>query len=182
MRSVLFSLVFVIVALSSAIPCLADNSRPSLEYQVKASLIFNFLQFVEWPPEVWEQSPSTMHICVVGGDRFGLALTTLEREIVRGKHIEISHLEASETGRLKNCQVVFFTDGSQIEIDRVLSFVRNQSILTVGESSDFLEKGGVISLLIDSDRVVFDINRRAALQARLNVSSKLLRVARMVKD
>lgn len=182
MRSVLFSLVFVIGALSCAGPCLAENSRPSLEYQVKASLIFNFLQFIEWPPEVWEQSPTTMHICLIGGDRFGIALTTLEQEIVRGKHIEISHFEASEDSRLKDCQVVFISDGSPTDIDRILSLVRNQSILTVGESSDFLEKGGIISFLIDSDRVVFDINRRAALQARLNVSSKLLRVARMVKD
>jgi hypothetical protein len=40
----------------------------------------------------------------------------------------------------------------------------------------------VIAFVRDENRIRFDINRAAALQRGLNISSKLLRLARQVKD
>jgi len=63
----------------------------------------------------------------------------------------------------------------------LLEAARQQSILTIGDSDDFLDKGGMISIVVENDKVVFDINRASATVARLDISSKLLRVARVVK-
>jgi hypothetical protein len=54
------------------------------------------------------------------------------------------------------------------------------AVLTVGEGNDFIRQGGVIAFVIDNRRVRFDISLRAATNASLKLSSKLLSVARSV--
>ena len=55
-------------------------------------------------------------------------------------------------------------------------------ILTVGEGARFLQQGGLISFVLEDNRVRFDVNKSAVDRAGLTVSSKLLRVARNVED
>ncbi len=57
-----------------------------------------------------------------------------------------------------------------------------RGLLTVGEGDSFVREGGMIGFVIDNRRVRFDINQAAAEAAGLKISSKLLSVARGVKD
>jgi hypothetical protein len=63
----------------------------------------------------------------------------------------------------------------------VLKHVVSPGVLTVGESDDFLDKGGVIRLLIEDKKVRFEVNMDAAQQAHLTISSQLLKLARTIK-
>ena len=54
-------------------------------------------------------------------------------------------------------------------------------VLTVGESDDFLDMGGVIRLLIEDKKVRFEVNMDAAQRAHLTISSQLLKLARAIK-
>jgi hypothetical protein len=58
--------------------------------------------------------------------------------------------------------------------------VRAAPVLIVGETPGFVTRGGHIGFVIEDNRVKFDANPQAATGAGLNVSSKLLRVARNV--
>jgi len=156
----------------------SQEVHPSREYQIRASLIFNFLQFVTWPPA--ETQMPTLHICVAGRDLFGSALSTLEQEIVQGRRIQVTRLVGNEEPHLEGCQVLVVNTQS-VDVTPLLEAARQQSILTIGDSDDFLDKGGMISIVVENDKVVFDINRASATVARLDISSKLLRVARVVK-
>jgi hypothetical protein len=51
-------------------------------------------------------------------------------------------------------------------------------VLTVGESPDFLTKGGMINFVLESGKVRFDVNVPAASARGLSLGSRLLRVAR----
>ena len=52
--------------------------------------------------------------------------------------------------------------------------------LTVGDTKGFADCGGVINFVLENDRVQFEVNRKAAEQAGLKISSKLLSVAKLV--
>jgi hypothetical protein len=54
--------------------------------------------------------------------------------------------------------------------------------MTIGESQAFAECGGMITLVLEGDRVRFDINLQVATDAHLKISSKLLELARTVKS
>lgn len=175
-----FLLLIVVSALQPSVSAAqGSEARPTLEYQIKASLIFNFVQFVRWPGDA---PPPEFRFCVLGRDRFGTALSSLNGELVEGSKVATVHLPSARLEDISTCHVLFISKGVELNIPEVLNELRDQSVLTIGEASDFLDLGGMINLQLDSGKVVFDINRTAARNARLDISSKLLRLARTVKE
>src|SRR5687767_223921 len=59
------------------------ETTPPLEYQLKAVFLFNFAQFVEWPPEAFPEAQTPLVIGVLGEDPFGAYLD----ETVRGETV-----------------------------------------------------------------------------------------------
>jgi hypothetical protein len=175
-------LLTAILALTLLSPCSAQGGKPSLEYQVKASMIFNFLQFVEWPAEVMEAFPSVFPICLSGYDRFGSALEVMEREVVRGRRLKFQNIDSGAPEEITNCLALFVGNDQTAREVEILGLLQNRSILTIGESGQFLDHGGIINLSLEDGRVTFEVNRAAALRARLNLSSRLLRIASQVRE
>lgn len=65
----------------------------------------------------------------------------------------------------------------------ILEAVKGSGVLTVADTEGFLDAGGMINLLLDPDRkICFEINLDATRQSGLEVSSKLLRLAKRVVD
>jgi hypothetical protein len=142
----------------------------SLEYQVKAAYLYNFVKFIEWPTAA-RQGPLT--ICTAGTNPFG---TTLE-ELVRGESIEGRAIAARVIqGPQADCDVVFVPRG--VAAGEYLRAARNAPVLTVGESPDFVAQGGIINFVRDAGMIRFEIDQAAARRAGLQISSRLLRLAR----
>ena len=53
-------------------------------------------------------------------------------------------------------------------------------ILTIGETPGFAARGGIINLTLEDNKVRFEVNIGAAKQANLNISSRLLALAKIV--
>jgi len=54
--------------------------------------------------------------------------------------------------------------------------------LTVGETEGFAVLGGIINLMVEGNKLHFEVNLNAAERAGLKISSKLLSMARIVKE
>lgn len=175
-------LLFIGVVFAAQNPVFSQTNRPSIEYQVKASLIFNFLQYVIWPSNE-NAAGSIIHLCIVGEDNFGLALSALDGELVLGRQIEVVGLVPPDKILDAHCEVIYFSNRMRGDPAKKLinEELHESTILTIGEYSDFLDEGGIINLSIDQKKIVFDINRRNAIKARLEISSKLLRMARKIQ-
>lgn len=157
------------------------QSTPSLEYQVKASFIFNFLKFIEWPPDKFHVAGRELQICALGEERFGKALSVLVNEEINNAKIRIARFETADNMTFENCTVVFINRSLEGSIPIILNRIGNKSILTIGESDNFLEHGGIINFIIEDKKIRFEINNEAATRAGLVISSKLLRLASNVK-
>src|ERR1700689_3034419 len=59
------------------------QSAPVTEYQLKAVFLFNFAQFVDWPPATFPDPHTPLVIGILGDDRFGGTLD----ETVRGEQV-----------------------------------------------------------------------------------------------
>jgi len=53
-------------------------------------------------------------------------------------------------------------------------------VLTIGEIDGFLETGGIINFILEQKKLVFEVNLVAGKRAKLEISSKLLRIAKRV--
>ena len=69
-----------------------------------------------------------------------------------------------------------------VTLKEIINLVNGYGILTVGETSDMLESGGVVNFLVEKNKVRFEINLTAARDEKLTIRSQLLRLATKVID
>ena len=155
----------------------AIGQHRAAEYQVKAAFLLNFTKFVEWPASAFEDANSPLAICILGDDPFGGALDDLvQGESVNGRKLAVERIRSAP--RPKSCQVLYINKAEK-GVSAVLSGL-GAGVLTVGDGDGFAREGGIIAFVLDGRHVRFDINQRAASDASLAISSRLLNVARTV--
>ncbi|MGD9110183.1 MAG: YfiR family protein, partial [Phycisphaerales bacterium] len=59
----------------------------------------------------------------------------------------------------------------------ILRVVRKSSVLTIGESSQFILKGGIVNFVKRDQKIRFEINLATAREADLKIRSGLLKLA-----
>jgi len=149
------------------------------EYQVKAAFLFNFAKFVEWPPSSFSDASAPLRICVSGRDPFGEELRNITREkTVNGHRLEVSQVLDLQVAR--TCHILFIASSEKARLKQIFESLRGSDALTVGDTKGFVQQGGMINFVLDKNRVQFEVNRKAAEQAGLQISSKLLSVAKLV--
>jgi len=156
----------------------ADDSV-SGEYQMKANFLAMAPNFVEWPKDTSGRVTKTFQICVFGSFPFGTALAELTRTTeVNGKRVEVRWVH--QESELGSCQIVFVSRSEDRHYGRVLAAMRDTSALTVGETPDFVETGGIVSLGTHGGGLEISVNLEAAQRARLKISARLLALAQRV--
>ncbi len=153
----------------------ADTSP---EYLVKAAFLYKFTKFVDWPPE--SSSEEVLGLCVLGDNPFNSALKSIEGKTVRGKRLSISNLDALD--QTSECHLVFVSQSEEQRLPQIFRYLQDHHVLSVGDMDDFAKQGGVIGLVTEQNKIRFEINVAAARRAGLNISSNLLRLARVIDD
>jgi YfiR/HmsC-like len=149
------------------------------EYQVKAVFLFNFSHFVEWPAAALSAPNQPFVICILGEDPFGTRLD----EAVRGEQINqhplaIRRLQGA--GDAGDCQILYIARSEAAHIPAILTALDHRSVLTVGDMDQGAERGVMIELAMENNRIRLRINVDASRAAALTISSKLLRPAEIV--
>lgn len=173
--------IFVLVILTVAVEGHAqdDRFRGVTEYQIKAAFLYKFAKFVEWPNDVAPDSTQPFILGVLGKDPFGRVLDrTVADETVKGRRIVVRRFKTPED--LSFCHILFISSSEKKRLSEIIARLKHSSILTVGEMNGFIQAGGMIALFTRDNKVRFAINVEAAEQANLRLSSRLLRLARIV--
>ena len=161
-------------------PVLHSQTPQPGEKAIKAAFLYNFTKFVEWPQSAFSDAAAPFRVCVFGDAGFRHDVEEmLKGETIGGRALSVVTPDANE---IKGCHLAYFGPGDAERSAQVLAAMRGVPILTVGEGARFLQQGGVISFVLEDNRVRFDVNKRAVDRAGLTVSSKLLRVARNVDN
>jgi len=179
-------IVALSVSLSWAPGALAQDrdSSNSSEYLIKAGFIFNFAKFVEWPQTTFAQPDSPIVIGILGTDPFGAIIDQIVQDKkIGGRGFVVKRLKwGADPKDLKECKILFVGASERMHIDELVQIVRGLPILTVGETPGFAERGGVIRLVLEDNKVRFEVNVDAAHQAGLTISSRLLTLARIIQQ
>lgn len=154
----------------------AQVSGQSGEYQLKAVFIFNFSQFVEWPESALPSDVSPFVIGILGENPFNNYL----EQIVSGEKINnhpIVIQRYTKTEDIKTCHILFINLADARKQEQALALLKERRILTISESNNFLQSGGMVRLFTKDNKIKFQVNVEATNAANLLVSSKLLRLA-----
>jgi hypothetical protein len=176
------SLVFLLLLAHSMVPRIAAGQEDSTgEYELKAAMLYNLTHFVEWPASAYPDPQAPLLLCILGKDPFGSILTsTLLKKTVNGRPVLLLHPQNDK--EVRGCHVLYISSSERKTIAQIFSTLNGSSILTVGEMTQFAAHGGMIQFSLEDQQVHFDINLDATSRAGLKISSKLLQLARIVKD
>ena len=152
---------------------------------LKAVYSFKFGKFAEWPETKLNDSKSTLGFCILGTNPFTqAALETIEGAVVKGRKLQImiygSGLLSNDA--LEECHILYVSQSEKTRQRPILSALRNKPILTVSDIEGFSQKGGMITLINVNQQIHFEINPGAIARAGLEISSKLIELAKVVNE
>lgn len=159
------AVLLALVGLLACGPAAADAER------LQAAMIFNFAKFVRWADADAERE--TLQLCLISAAEVAQQLQAVEGRTV-GKRTLTVRSVTEVTADEPHCDVAFYGD-------QAAEPVQYPHILTVGLQAAFLERGGMISLDIANNKLVFDINLEALRAQQLDLSAQVLALARAVR-
>lgn len=173
-----------ILALAAARQTAAQDSDASAvinrEYAIKATFLYHFSTYVQWPAEAAPHENQPFVIGLYQSDPFGTALSQIaQSKTVAGHPIEVRVLKSTEG--IAQCQILFVPKSVTPEQRaEALRATKNLLILVVGETDDFIERGGSVQFFLEGNKMRFAFSAELAKRADLKVSSKLLSLAKIV--
>ncbi len=188
--------VVLMMTLGIAPMMLGAPTEPKLdrEYPIKVGFLYNFMKFTNWPAEsVQDDNKSSaadsnepMTIGVIGKDPFGKSFEVLRDKLVRNRKIVTKRFKGFEELKqsseqieaIKKCHVLFICSSEEVEFRKILDLVKDHAVLTVADTKGFLESGGIINFVPEEKKIRFEVNVTTAKRAKLNISSKLLSLAK----
>jgi hypothetical protein len=170
-------LPMLLIAAGSLTPASSEaQPREPTEYEVKAAFLYNFAKYVQWPPP----DRPTFVIGVFGRDPFGRVLDDVMRgQKVHGRPVVVQRFTRLEA--VTGCDLLFVSS-SERDFRRIIAFMAEAPVLTVGEADRFADGGGMINLTTRDERIRFEVNPAAVARAGLKASSQLLRLATIIEE
>jgi hypothetical protein len=145
---------------------------------VKAALLYNFAKFAEWPAL---PSGAAIVVCIVGDDGIAAALVAMVRgQNISGHALDVRRSPESATWRA--CHLLFIADAETGRAAESLGGIKTMQVLTVSDGKGFSQTSGIIELYVEGKRMRFAINVDAAGRSGLLLSSRLLGLAKIVRN
>lgn len=145
--------------------------RSSLE----AAIVFNVLQFVEWPAESGLADGASLTLCLNADSQLLAPVKLLEGRLIRRMQLRVLKLQGSQ----HQCQAVYL---DSVQAEQQLASAAAEAVLVIGASDFHPAVPPSIQLIPLEGRLAFDVSQRQARQAGLAISSRLLKLARTVSE
>lgn len=174
------ALVLLSLFVTSSVGVAAQSQKRTFrEPEVKAVFLFNFAQFVDWPPEAFPDAQSPIVIGVLGKDPFGHLLDEAVRgEVVKNRKLVVERYHRVEQAGASH--ILFISPTESEKYGQIFGALQGRPVLTVGENDEFTRQGGMIRFIAEEKRIRLRVNLAANRAGGLTISSALLRQAEIV--
>lgn len=162
----------------SAAPEVSDTTEN--EYRVKAAQLYHFIRYTTWPERCFEKESSPIVVLVVGEDPFGKHLdAALAGKEIDGRKIVLRRSE--EVPEKPTAHLIFEGGLSHKEQERLLAACEGLPILLFGDREGYARAGACVNFFFKEGNVRFAVNKNGAIARGLEISSQLLKLARIVE-
>jgi hypothetical protein len=167
--------VSVLFALAGAAAPAQTASAPAL----KAAYLYHFAKFTEWPADALP-ADAALVLCVADDP----ALTKALEDVTAGRDVDGHALVVRKIeldGPIRLCHLLY-ADVDARAGARLIDTLKGAPVLAVTDLDQFAAMGGTTNLFVEDGRMRFAVNLDATTRARLRISSRLLSLAKLVKD
>jgi len=147
---------------------------------LKAGYLFTFTKFVEWPADV-VPAGAPLSLCVVNDSAVAYLLAqTIRGRSVDGHSLTVRYVKPDTP--LATCHVLYLTGSDRKRALDIVGNLEDELVLTVSDAAGFARTGGMVELFIEEGRMRFAVNVDALERAHVRLSSRVLALAKIVRD
>jgi hypothetical protein len=172
-----------------------EPSPQSREYTVKAAFVCQMIKFVTWPKDKPVDANDVIKISIIGPNRFGRAFEPAKTQLLKDKTLVIKEFKLltppaddaiqqvvweAYLQSLRTSHIIYIVGAPKEDYVPLLTALRPGSVLVLGESDGFADKGGMINFLPQQEKIRFEVNLTATHAANIQISSQVLRLASRV--
>ena len=187
-RRTLRAAVALVAALSAARsadsqPTLVAESEEERAAAIKAAFVLNFARYATWPSDRFAGPDSPIVARVLGDPLVAEALTHLAARAgeVSGRHLVVA-TSADRYSDAESPHLVYIGhDTPADDVPALVDELAGAGILTVGDVDDFARRGGMLGLVLEGNRILFDANVAALSESGVGISARVLKLARYVE-
>jgi len=172
--------IVTIILLLCCTPSTDNAAETPSEYQIKAAYLYNFAKFIRWPESAFSDQSQPLVIGILGENYFDGELNPLNSRSVHSRPIEIRYFRTLK--EVETCHMLYISTYEYTERASILKGLQNRPVVTVGESPQFADSGGVIQFVMIQRRLRFIINLDAAKNHQIQIDSQLLSLATEVLE
>lgn len=159
------------------------NGQPKQmeEFPLKVLIISRFLDFIKWPPGAGTNGGAGEFVVGIIGDTPMSGYKKLFYEKIRlpGKTLVVKDVTTIE--EIEGCEVLIIGNSESDRLEKILAVTETKPILSIGDTEGFGKKGVLINLYTSDRKVKFEINLPSVKKSGLNFSSKLYKLARIIR-
>ena len=165
------------VAVIAGVPA-PGVAQPIAASTLKAAFMLNFLKFTEWPAR---EPGLPIVACVSGSDSVAEAMVrTTSGQSIDGRAIQVTRIEAN--GAVRDCQLLFVGGREPRRLAAILEEAGRFAVLTVSDVEESSMNGLMVELFRENGRMRFAINIDTMGRSPVRISSRLLALAKIVRD
>lgn len=158
-----------------AVAALAGAEQSFTPAQLRAPFLLHIAHFTQFPDD--DDADSPVYFCFLEGNNHPQAdaFRGSPAKDIRQRQIRLVELHSVDAIREQVCHVLFVSQTQETEpLFRALANLNNQTV-SVGESLNFIERGGMMSILPMQSRMRIFFSREAFQSTELKFSSALLK-------
>jgi hypothetical protein len=156
------------------------SAAPAVEEpELKAAIVFNLLLFIDWPPGREPSQSNALALCMRSGSPLQAPLERLSGRMVRNARLEVRVLGPAAAA--VGCHALY-TDGDESERARMARVAETARAVVIADDTPQANDATSVQLRRLERKLGFDINMPALRAAGVQVSSKLLRLARVIHE
>ena len=170
LRKLVLLIAIATLAFQPASPQVRD------ERAVRVAYLYNLIKFVDWP--------SASDDLLIGHIGSSAAGETLRKSLDgRKSDARTVHVVLSPSDELlEKCAIIYFGEASPEDIRKTLAKVEGHSVLTLGETESFPQRGGMIGLVKVEDHIEILVNLALTQRSGVKISSHVLNLAKIVRS
>jgi hypothetical protein len=163
---------------SSGVFLHAQQQYNAEEEALEALYLWQFLQYIEWPPLAHGQEGFVVGI--MGNTKVAAFFDEQARKKTLPDGGVITVKRISSPDEAEKCRALYIAPTvDAAKVSQLLTRLRNKPTLTVGHDERFIERGGIINFYNENDRLRFEINVNEATNSKLKLSARLLRLGKL---
>jgi hypothetical protein len=178
MLKLLRAIVVFLLGLGLGATSSRGGDAPPSEPQMKAAFLLNFPKYVEWPAGCFTEPTSPITVAILGDEAVASEFAALsDGKSVDGHPVKL--IRNPTAAQCAECHILFIGSSEARKTPEIVTRLKCASVLTVGESDQFMEQGGMINLALRERRIILEVNLDATRLTELKISSKLMALARV---